>query len=461
MLRAQDLPNVILINVDDWGWMDRSSKNPQWFQTPNITQFEKESVVFENAYAGAANCAPSRACMLSGMNTPRHGIYTVSPSARGDARTRKIVPIPNIKHLKDSVVLLPELFKKRGYVTANIGKWHVGPDPSTQGIDHNVAGGKNGNPGKGGYFSPYQVPNITDGPDGEYLTDRLTTEAIDFMESNQDTTFFLYLPYYAVHTPLLPKPEVYEETYLNKTGYLHHRQKKYAAMVQTLDDNIGRILNALDRINLADNTMVILTSDNGGIAAISPQSPARAGKGSYFQGGLKVPLMIRWPMVTSPCIVSVPTVNLDFFPTFCELLQVRVDQVHDGESILSVIRTGSGNTRLTERSLYWHFPIYLQSYDRELDQARDPLFRTRPGSLIVKGEWSFHEYFEDNEHILYNLKEDRGELENVAKNHPDIMEELRSELSIWRKKMAAPVPGQSNPEYDPGYSERLLSDKTN
>ena len=210
------LPNVVLINVDDWGWQDYGVKNPQWFNTPNIDAFSEQSLLFTNAYAGAANCAPSRACLLSGMNTPRHGVYTVSPSDRGNEKTRKIIPTVNTRHLPDSVVLLPELFQMKGYVTASMGKWHVSKDPFVQGVNRNIAGGPNGNPGKNGYFSPYNVPNIEDGPVGEYLTDRITQEAVTFIKQHRDTSFFLYLPYYAVHTPLLPKPEVYEKNIKTK-----------------------------------------------------------------------------------------------------------------------------------------------------------------------------------------------------------------------------------------------------
>ena len=446
-----NLPNVIFINVDDWGWADNETVNPQWFKTPNINSLRKESLVFENAYAAAANCAPSRACLLSGMNTPRHGVYTVSPSARGKAQTRRIVPIKNTNHLRDSVILIPELFKQKGYVTANFGKWHVSPDPATQGIEYNVGGSDRGNPGKDGYFSPHKISNITDGPEGEYLTDRLTNEAIDFIENNQDTNFFIYLPYYAVHSPFLPKPALYEKDYKDKEVYLHDSQRKYAAMVEGLDQNIGRLLAAIDRSNLASSTMIVLTSDNGGIAAVSPQTPARAGKGSYFQGGLKVPLMIRWKGVSEPRVVNIPTGNLDFFPTFREMLDVEVDQPMDGQSLLNIIKGGDGEA-LKDRALYWHFPIYVQAYQGEQDEARDPLFRTRPGSLIQKNGWVLHHYFEENEVLLYDLGE--GEVQELSAEFPQKKKELYEELQRWRTSINASIPTKINKHFDPTFDSK-------
>ena len=454
------LPNVVFINVDDWGWQDYGKKNPQWFNTPHIDALSQQSLVFINAYAGAANCAPSRACLLSGMNTPRHGIYTVSPSDRGNERTRRIIPIVNTKHLQDSVILIPELFKMKGYVTANMGKWHVSKDPLTQGVDKNIAGGPNGNPGKNGYFSPYNVPNLEDGPEGEYLTDRITNEAISFIRENKGNRFFLYLPYYAVHTPLLPKLQVYEKDYKNNDNYLHNKQQKYAAMVETLDQNVGSILQELENSQLAENTIVILTSDNGGIAAISPQAPARGGKGSYFQGGIKVPLMIRWKGVTNASVTEVPTVNLDFFPTFSNLLNVSVDQPTDGISLLNLIKGGEEKNKFINRSIFWHFPIYLQAYDGRLDEARDPLFRTRPGSLIVKGGYALHHYFENDEVVLYDLNNDPGEHHDLSNEFSNLSDSLYRELEEWRKINNALVPEKINPEYDPIFELDKIQQKT-
>lgn len=452
-----DKPNVILINVDDMGWMDLGYKNPELFHTPNIDKLKSGGLEFVNAYAGAANCAPSRACLLSGQNTPRHGVYTVSPSTRGNAKTRKLIPVMNTAHLTDEVITLPELFKKAGYVTANFGKWHVGENPLTQGIDVNVGGGKNGNPGKNGYFSPYNIPNITNGTEGEYLTDRLTTEAISFMSKHKEESFFAYMPYYTVHTPLLPRLDLFE-SYENNPVYQSKAQAKYAAMVHGLDQNIGRLLNALDSLNLTENTMIIFTSDNGGIAAISSQAPARAGKGSYFQGGLKVPFIIRWPGVTPQNVTTnTPTVNLDIYATFLDLFDITVSQPYDGVSILPTLKGISQD--FSQRNLVWHFPIYLQDYKGYQDEARDPLFRTRPGSVILQGKWKLHHYLEDDQYLLYNITDDPGETTDVASENPVVLQKLIADLNDWRGDKKAPFVLRPNEEYNAEFEKKMIAKK--
>lgn len=442
--KADKLPNVILINVDDLGWMDLGYNNSKWFTTPNIDQLKSEGLFFENAYAGAANCAPSRACLLSGMNTPRHGVFTVSPSDRGKAKNRKIIPIVNTRHLVDEHVLIPELFKEKGYVTANFGKWHVGEDPATQGVDHNVGGAAHGNPGKDGYFSPYNITHITDGPEGEYLTDRLTDEAIKFISDHKKDKFFAYIPYYAVHTPILPRLDQYELLKEN-TAFLNDNQRQYAAMVHTVDENVGRLLTSLKKSGLDKNTMIILTSDNGGIRAISPQTPARAGKGSYFEGGLRVPFIVKWPnVIEEGSETSYPTVNLDVFATFSDLLDIKPSQPVDGKSLLPVFKA---EKKEEERPIYWHFPVYLQAYSKNNDQSRDRFFRTRPGSAMVLGKWKLHHYFEDDEWLLFDLENDLGEKNNVAEANPEVLKKMSKMMNNWRTEMKAPIPTEKNPLY--------------
>ncbi len=355
-----DTPNVLFINVDDLGWRDVGFMGGGFFETPNIDALSKEGMLFTRSYAAAANCAPSRACLMTGQNTPRHGIYTVSPSARGDARTRKLIPTANIDSLSPQAFTLAELFKKAGYGTATFGKWHLGADPTHQGFDHNVGGDLRGNPGKGGYFSPYNLANITDGPQGENLTDRLTDEAIQYIEDRNDNPFFVYLSYYAVHTPLMAKEDL-----INK-----YRAKKnpldidpvYAAMVETLDLNVGKLMDAVKQNGLESNTLIVFTSDNGGIRSIATQSPLRAGKGSYYEGGIRVPCIVKWPGVVKPgSQYDLPITNLDFFPTFKKILRVDLpDQLLDGNDLLPILQGGS----LKKRLLYWHFPIYLEKYQK-------------------------------------------------------------------------------------------------
>ncbi|CAM4290473.1 sulfatase [Zobellia nedashkovskayae] len=439
-------PNIVLINIDDLGYKDVGFMGSQYYETPNLDALAQEGMIFYNAYAGAANCAPSRACLISGLNTPRHGVYTVSPSDRGNTKTRKLIPIKNTDHLNDTIFTLPQMLKSAGYVTGSFGKWHVGKDPSTQGIDVNVGGSAKGNPGKGGYFSPYKIDNITNGPNDEYLTDRLTNEAIKYIEKNKDTTFFLYMPYYTVHTPIMGKEELVAK-FEAKSGQNGQNRPDYAAMVYAMDQNVGKLLNALKQNALEENTVVIFTSDNGGIRAISEQNPLRAGKGSYYEGGIRVPLIIKWPGKIKPKSTSTVAVsNLDFYPTLQNITKPQSKaKLLDGVNLEPILYGG----QLAERNLYFHFPIYLQKYDQLKDQGKDPLFRTRPGSVIISGEWKLHEYFEDGELELYNLKTDIGEKNNLAEQNPTKTKQLYEELNKWRTQTKAPVPTKANEAYDP------------
>lgn len=443
-------PNIIFILIDDLGWKDVGYMGSQYYETPNINKLAASGVAFNNAYAPAANCAPSRACIMSGQNTPRHGIYTVGSSERGKARTRKLIPIANTVSLADSVITLAEALKTAGYTTAHIGKWHLGEDPCTQGFDLNIAGSHAGHPKS--YFSPYKNHNLEDGPEGEYLTDRLTNEAIKFIKSKAsdkcENPFFLYMPYFTVHTPLQGK-EALIEKYKNKQGAKGQNNPVYAAMVESADQNIGHILNTLQEEGLWENTLILFFSDNGGIAGISSQYPARAGKGSYYEGGIREPMIVSWPStLPSGKTINEPVSGLDFYPTLLEAASImpEKDQILDGESLFPLMLE---NKKLSREALYWHFPIYLQAYNPRKDQARDPLFRTRPGSVMRMGKWKLHEYFEDGALELYNLEEDPGEWNNLAESMPQKTDELHRFLKKWRRKNNAPVPTKLNPNYIP------------
>ncbi|MFK5972918.1 MAG: sulfatase [Flavobacteriaceae bacterium] len=437
-------PNVVYINVDDLGWKDLGFMDGGFFETPYIDRFSKQAMMFTNSYASAANCAPSRACLMSGQYTPRHGIYTVSPSARGKASTRKLIPIKNVDSLMSEVLTLAEMFKMVGYSTGTFGKWHLGSNPLQQGFDVNVGGSLRGNPGKDGYFSPYKISNIENGPEGEHLTDRLTQEAIQFLRKNKEVPFFLYLPFYSVHTPIMAKENLVKK-YKAKTENPLGIDPTYAAMVETMDTNVGKLLNTLDSLGLTKNTIVVITSDNGGIRSIAPQDPLRAGKGSYYEGGTRVPCIIRWPGVVEPGTQSdQPIINIDFFPTFKELLGIELQgKVLDGKSILPILK---GNT-IRPRPLFWHFPIYLRSYNKAKDEGRDPLFRTRPGSTILFQGWKLHWYYEDQGIELYYLPEDPGERNNIADKEPEKAQEMLKKLKTWQSEVQAPVPTELNPNY--------------
>ena len=449
-------PNVILINVDYLGWADLSFMGSNYYETPNIDKLAENGMIFYNAYAAAANCAPSRASMLSGKYTTEHEIYTVGNSERGNKKTRKLIPIKNNEILDLDFFLISEMFKNEGYTNGIFGKWHLGPEgfyPEQSGFDSNIGGCKKGGPGKGGYFSPYENPKIEDGPDGEYLTDRIGDETVKFIEDNQNSLFFAYVPFYSVHTPIQSK-EQYRKKYLNKTPGKYHNRPDYAAMIQSLDENVGKILKKIDELNLSEKTLIIFTSDNGGIRDISDQFPLRAGKGSYYEGGIKVPLIFSWKNKIKPKSKSFERViNIDFFPTLKSILGYKNDNLElDGVDLNPIFQ----EEKIEERALYFHFPIYLEAYNVQKDDGYDPIFRTRPGSVIIKDNWKLHHYFEDNILELYNLEDDVSELKDLSQENKEIALELFNELKKWRERRKAPIPNKINSDYNKKFVDSLL-----
>ncbi len=437
-------PNIVYINVDDLGWTDLGYQGSKFYETPNIDRLASQGMVFTNAYAPAANCAPSRACCLTGQYTPRHGVYTVGNSDRGRTHDRKLVPIENTLFIDDANLTFAHALKTVGYRTCTIGKWHVSSDPLKNGFDVNIAGSDWGHPHKG-YFRPFGMPGLEEGPAGEYLTERLTAEAIRFMTENKDRPFLLYLPYYTVHSPLQAKPDK-QAMFEKKAASAAHKNAKYAAMIQSLDEGVGRLLDTLDALGIAQNTLLLFTSDNGGVWNTSKQWPLRAGKGSYYEGGIREPMIVRWPGKIKPgsrCDVAVS--GIDFFPTFLEAARAPLPQGKrlDGVSLIPLL-TQSGTIK--HRPLFWHFPIYLQGGNSE---TRDRLFRTRPGSVVRHGDWKLHEYFEDGGLELYNLKDDIGEKTNLVDAMPGKATELRTLLQAWHRDTGAPTPMTLNPKYRP------------
>lgn len=447
----QNHPNIILFNIDDLGWMDTEVYGSSFYETPNINRLASMGMTFSKAYAGAANCAPSRACLLSGQNTPRHKIYTVGNSDRGKTQTRKLIPIKNKTVLDDEIVTLAEMLSHEAYVSGSFGKWHLGEDPTLQGFDLNVGGEQRGNPGKAGHFAPYNLKDekLQNAPEGENLTDRLTTEALAFMKKNEDAPFFSYMTYYAVHTPIQTTTAL-ENKYMSLGNDLQNNAK-YAGMVETVDRNIGRIIDYLEASDKIKNTLIIFTSDNGGIRDISSQHPLRAGKGSYYEGGIRVPLIVAWGnkiFAGSSCdrLVS----NLDIYPTLQDIVNSTYgNSPLDGESLLPYLTAEQKDNDESVKDIFFHFPIYLQAYNTQTDDGRDPIFRTRPGSVVISGHWKLHEYFEDGGLELYNLNEDQGERINLIDKMPEKAKELKDKLDAWRDEMGAAVPTELNSEYDP------------
>ncbi|MCF7863387.1 MAG: sulfatase [Kiritimatiellales bacterium] len=441
----QTKPNIIYINADDLGVMDVGFNSAR-YHTPNIDKLRAEGMLFTEAYAPAANCAPSRACVMSGQYTPRHGVYTVGTSARGKAQDRKLIPIENTEHLAPDNLTIPAALQAGGYKTIHLGKWHVGNDPLQQGFDINIGGDKSGSP-NGGYFSPFKggpmEPYNDQYPAGTHRVDIFADQAIKFLRANKDQPFFMHMAYYSVHSKLEAVPEFigkYEGKDVNAV---------YASMIEKMDQGIGKILDELEKLGQADNTLVVFCSDNGGICKTSPQTPYRAGKGSYFEGGTRVPLVVRWPGKVQPgSTCTVPVIGIDFFPTFLAAagLPVPAGKLLDGTSLMPLL-TQSG--AIPDRTLFWHFPVYLDAYAGAADDSHDDLFRTRPGSTLRQGKWKLHEYFEDGTVELYDLDDDIGERNNVAASHPEKAAELQALLKKWRAEAGAPVPTELNPKYNP------------
>jgi arylsulfatase A-like enzyme len=439
-------PNIVFILIDDMGWRDVGFMGSGYYRTPNIDRLAAEGMVFTDAYAAAPNCAPSRACLLTGMYTPRHGIYTVNSSERGQARNRRLIPVSNTTELAPGFLTVAELLQDAGYVSGSVGKWHLGEDPGlgplSQGFHENVGGGVAGHPPT--YFSPWGISRLTDGPEGAYLTDRLTDEAIFFIQRSRDRPFFLYLTHYAVHTPVQAPWEIVAR-YREMPGSGGQNDPVYAAMIERVDTGIGRLLETLDDLDLNRETVVIFFSDNGGHGAHTSMAPLRGSKGMLYEGGIRSPMAVRWPgRIDAGSRCSEPVTMVDFLPTLLEMAGVPppTSQPVDGVSLVPLLE-GAGT--LGRDAIYWHFPAYLEAY-----AGMEGPWRTTPASAVRSGDWKLMEFFEDGRLELYNLRDDVGESEDLAELMPAKRDELHRLLLDWREATGAPVPTQPNPLFDPG-----------
>jgi len=439
---APKQPNIILINIDDLGWTDLSFKGSTYYETPNVDRLKNSGVYFSQAYTGASNSMPSRACLMTGQYTPRHGIYTVPPADRGKARDRKLMPCAIKEELDTQIQTLPLILKNAGYQTCHIGKWHIGKDPHWYGIDVNIAGCQYGQPPS--YFAPYKNPNLPDGPEGEYLPERLAKEVIKYLkEVDKNRPFFLNYATYLVHTPLQPKPEL-EEKYRNKPSTDAHNNPKYAAMVEAMDNSIGQLLGALDDLGLTKNTLIIFTSDNGGVYNISKQWPLRAGKGSFYEGGIRVPMIFSWAgTIEGGRELSQAVSQIDFLPTILDITGIKKPEGHilDGISLLPFLKNP---THQTPRTLFWHFPAYLEGGNSE---TTDPIFRSRPVSVVRHGDWKLIENFETGIFELYNVVNDISEKNDLIDVETKKASEMKALLKKLQNETNAPIPDQLNPEY--------------
>lgn len=461
-------PNVVFILVDDLGYMDISPNNPDTFyDTPNISRLASGGMRFTNAYAACPVCSPTRASILTGKYPVRTGITDYINPAGGNQpenwkRNTRLLPAAYRDRLDLNEITLAETLKQAGYATFFAGKWHLGPEgfyPENQGFDVNKGGCEQGGPyGGQKYFSPYGNPRLSDGPEGEHLPDRLAAETARFIEAHQNRPFFAYLSFYSVHTPLMARKDL-EEKYKRKREALKHegpifgtegeRQVRliqehavYAGMVEAMDQAVGRVLDTLDRLQLADRTAVFFTSDNGGLSTSEghPTSnlPLRAGKGWLYEGGIREPMLIRWPGLTAPgTVCDQPVMSTDFYPTILELagLPPAPGQHPDGVSLMPLLK---GDDR-KPRPFFWHYPHYGNQGGA-------------PGSAVREGDWKLIEWFEDGRLELFNLREDISERNNLTARHPEKVSRLHELLKDWRRRVDAQLPAP-NPAYAGGDSQ--------
>ena len=443
-------PNFVFILVDDLGWSDLACYGSKSYETPNLDTLAKNGVRFTDAYAGGSVCSPTRAAILTGRSPARLNITDWIPGAKPKKPLLKTPKILN--ELPHSEVTVAEVLKENGYNTYFCGKWHLGHEshyPETQGFDVNIGGIHKGSP-PGGYYSPYNNPSLKDGPDGEYLPDRLTDESIKILkkEAQNETPFLLYLSYYTVHTPIQASKN-HIDKYTKKLAGLKditipegskgktrgsQNHAAYASMVEAMDENVGRLVKALKNQSLDKNTVVIFTSDNGGLSTkTSPgptsNAPLRSGKGWCYEGGIRIPLIIYAPGMQKQGLVnSIPVTSMDYFPTILDLAGLKLKpKLHiDGISLKENLKQKKA---LDRQVLAWHYPHYHGS-------------TWRPGAAIRYNDWKMIEFFETGKRELYNLRNDIGETKDLSKKYPEVLIKMISMMRKWRLSNNAKMPSK-------------------
>ena len=482
-----DKPNIIIIYADDLGWADvgyKGFKNAEFYETPNIDRLAQEGMIFNRFYPSAANCAPSRASMITGTYGPRHHVYLPQGYSLGGAIEAMRWKTPthgapesffdvfqvNVNHVDPEFESFAEVLNRSGYATARLGKWHIGDD--NQGFDLSSAEG-----------TPNYITNLH-GEEHRFYTDttvaeRLTNTAIDFMHENRDRPFFIYLSHWEPHGPLAARKDRIEyfakklskiegEGDFRNAHYealreesQHNIAATFAAMVEQLDISTGRVMAALKALQLEENTMVIFTSDNGAISTRTSNYPLRSGKGSYYEGGIRTPFAVRWPAVIEPGTISETAINgIDLLPTFAEMASVPPPQSQpvDGLSILPILK-GNEEQFDKDRAMFFHFPLYLGSSALTAPDAQLPVFngadnywRAVPSSVILKGDYKLIRYYEYDSYELFNLKEDISEINDLAETMPVLARSLLRELEEWIRNTNAPIPNIANPNFDPNFA---------
>lgn len=456
---AVDRPNVLIFLVDDLGRQDLGCYGSTFYETPNVDRLAREGALFTDAYAACPVCSPTRASLMTGLWPQRTGItdYIGAPLTPEEwKRNTLLLPAPYSDRLALETTTLAEIAKSAGYATFFAGKWHLGPEgwwPENQGFDVNMGGTDRGGPyGGNKYFSPYGNPRLKDGPEGEHLPDRLASETAHFIEAHRDEPFLAYFSFYSVHTPLMSRDDL-REKYEAKRKQMGLEEKwgregerdvrliqdhaVYAGMVEAMDQAVGKVLAKLDELNLAENTLVIFTSDNGGLSTSEgwPTSnlPLRGGKGWLYEGGIREPFLVRWPkVVAADSKISEPISSPDVFATVLDVTKASSpkDQRTDGLSLVPVL---SGQA-LPERSLFWHYPHYGNQGGA-------------PGAAIRQGDWKLIHWMEKDEIELFDLSQDLSEQHNVTEQHPEVVSRLRADLSAWQKDVGAKYP-EPNTAYD-------------
>lgn len=437
-------PNIVWILADDLGYTDLACYGSGYYETPHIDRLAAEGVRLTDGYTCGPNCQPTRAALHSGQYGPRTGVYTVGGIERFDWQSRPLRPVDNVTKLPLDKITIAQTLKNAGYATGMFGKWHLGNDgdyhPSKRGFDEAIVS-------EGKHFDFKTNPSV-DVPEGAYLADFLTDKAEDFIRRHREESFFLYLPHFGVHSPFQAKPEKIEQ-FKTKAAAGGHHDPTYAGMIASVDDSVGRIVALLEELSLSDNTVVIFTSDNGGVGgyeregiqggSITDNAPLKGGKGMLYEGGVRVPYIVKWPGKLAPGESAAPINSVDLYPSLLEIAGVAAPEGYDldGESWLSQVRHPETDQPRKE-PLYWHFPGYLG--------AGKNTWRTTPVGAIRDGDWKLIESFEVGRVELYDLKNDIGERNDLAAKEPAKAKELQEKLAAWRSEVGAKMPTPNEPK---------------
>ena len=442
-------PNIVYIMADDLGWSDVGYNGAKFYETPNIDKLRASGIAFTDAYSGASNCMPARACLMSGMYIPRTQMWTPGSRAKGETAYMKfLVPrrsdekgrstFPSKMRLKPAITSIAEILNPVGYKTARYGKWHLGAN--NQGFDISDSGG--GKPG-GTFYGKFDI------------AEKLTNKSVQFINKHKSEPFFLYLCHWDVHSPIAAQPEVVKK-YQDKLAQKKWARKwnpTYAAMIEAVDTSVGRVMKAIENNGLTEKTLIIFTSDNGGDSGATWNTPLKGAKGAFYEGGIRVPTCMSWPGVIAPgSTSSTPITGVDLMPSLAEISGASLPEMQpiDGESWLPLLQ---GKEALSNRAIFWHFPLYLKGFNYNkllpIQRTNQKYWRATPCSVIRKGDWKLIKFFENKSLQLYNLKDDLGETKDLSKTNLKKTKELHRLLKQWQGETKAIIPSIPNPDFAP------------